>query len=235
MKKLSIVFALLLVLPDMTFAYLIPTADGYYECHYWCESGIGDAGDCYSELYIYDQIIVGKTSYWELPKGPVEVSKIGIIEFNIASLYGLFNAGQMQALLSLTVNDGDLMSDRCLLLYSIQDENENGVIEVDDVDTSDYIDEVCRDLQPGDTITFDVTPALEHDLFDSDQTEFTGFVLDRSTNWSGFIEFYYHTDLVNAPRLSIINIYSDFDEDGISDNEDNCPDHPNGPASVSLF
>jgi hypothetical protein len=223
MKKLSIVCAVLLVLPDITFAYLMPTADGYYEHHYWCESGIGDSGNCYSESYIYDQIIVGETSYWELPKGPVHVWKIGIIEFNIASLYGLFKSGQMQALLSLTVNDGDF-SDRCLLLYSIQDENENGVIEEDDVDTSDYIEEVCGDLQPGDTITFDVTSAVEHDLSDFDQKEFSGFIIDKSPYWSGSIEFYNHTDPVNGPRLSIIVI--DLDDDGIL-NDDNCPNIPN--------
>jgi hypothetical protein len=228
MKKLSIVCAVLLVLPDMTFAYLMPTADGYYEHHYWCESGIGDAGYCYSELYIYDQIIVGETSYWELPKGPVDVWKIGIIEFNIASLYGLFKSGQMQALLSLTVNDGDF-SDRCLFLYSIQDENENGVIEEDDVDTSDYIEEVCGDLQPGDTITFDVTSAVEHDLSDFDQTEFSGFIIDKSPYWSGSIEFYNHTDPVNGPRLSIIVF--DLDGDGVHDDVDNCPTTPNGSSS----
>jgi hypothetical protein len=204
---------------------LLPVADGYYERHYWCEGGIGDSGNCYSESYIYDQILVGETGYFEIPKGPVDVLKIGIIEFNITSLYGLI--GQIQAVLSLIVKDGDLPADRCLSLYSIQDANENGIIEKVDIDTEDFIGEICEDLQPGDIITFDVTTAVEGDLFDPAQTIYSGFVIDRSTHWHDSIEFYDHTDPPYAPRLSIIDLYSDFDEDDVPDSKDNCPDIAN--------
>ena len=110
--------------------------------------------------------------------------------------------------------------DRCLSLYNIQDENENGVIEEADIDTTDYIGEVCADLHTGDTITFDVTSAVEHDLFDPDQSDFSGFVLKASScseEEEVSIEFYDHTDLVNGPRLSVS------DGDDIPFDEDNCP------------
>ena len=46
-----------------------------------------------------------------------------------------------------------------------------------DIDTDDFIGEVCEDLQRGDTITFDVTTAIDHDLYDPDQTIFSGFII----------------------------------------------------------
>ena len=127
----------------------------------------------------------------------------GILEFNISGTAYLFTSGQIEAQLFLTVKAGDLPADRCLSLYSIQDANENGVIEEVDIDTEDFIGEVCADLQPGDSIIFDVTAAVEHDLYDPDQTMFSGFVIDRSTYWEDYIEFYDHTDPAFAPRLSI--------------------------------
>jgi hypothetical protein len=145
---------------------------------------------------------------------------IGIMEFDISSVGGLFTNGQMQAELSFTVKDGDLSAYRCLSLYSIQDVNENGVIEEVDIDTEDFIGEICEDLQPGDIITFDVTAAVEHDLFDPVQTIYSGFIIDKSTYWEDYIQFYDHTDPPYAPRLSIS------DGDGIFIN-DNCPLHYN--------
>ena len=56
------------------------------------------------------------------------------MEFDISGVDGLYTRGQMQAILSLTVKDGDLPDDRCLSLYNILDDNENGVIEeVDEI------------------------------------------------------------------------------------------------------
>jgi len=148
----------------------------------------------------------------------------GFVEFDISSIDDSFSRGQIQADLSLTVKDGDLPNDQCLSFYSIQDEDENGVIEWRDKHTTDYIVEDCTDLQPGDIITFDVTSAVEHDLFNSDQTSFSGFVIDRSTDWEGYIEFYDHTDPENGPRLSVVSL-CEVDEDcddGITCTDDAC-------------
>ena len=65
----------------------------------------------------------------------------------------------------------------------------------------------------------------EHDLFDSGQTGFSGFVIDIDvvSVWYGDegIQFYDHTDPVNGPRLTVAPTESD--SDGIPDAEDNCP------------
>ena len=202
---------------------LLPAVDGHYWSHTedcgfcWMDSSSGIAnGISVRGLldYIYCGHICGVGEYYTY--------STGIMEFDIASLDGLFTSGQIKALLSLSVKDGDLSRDKCLSLFSIQDVNENGSIEGADRYTEDYIAEVCEDLHPGDTITFDVTSAVEHDLFDPDQTSFSGFVIDRSSYWDGFIGFYDHTDPVNGPRLSVGCI--DSDGDCIPDNEDNCPE-----------
>jgi hypothetical protein len=83
-----------------------------------------------------------------------------------------------------------------------------------------FVGDVCTDLEPGTVITFDVTASLEHDLFAPDQSDFTGFVL-----YGDYIEFYDHTDPENGPRLTIMS--TDPDDDGISSEEDNCPDDYN--------
>ena len=62
------------------------------------------------------------------------------------------------------------------------------IIEIDDVDTPDLLGEVCANLQPGDTITFNVIAALEHDLFDFNQTNFSGFIINRSSSWEDWAQ-----------------------------------------------
>jgi hypothetical protein len=143
----------------------------------------------------------------------------GIMEFDISGLEGLFTRGQIEAQLHLTVKDGDLTINECLSLYNVRDENEDGVIRENDSGVSDFVGEACADLLPGGTIIIDVTSTLEHDLFDSNQTSFSGFVIDA--NWEDFIEFYDHTDPVNGPRLSVSD--TGIDGDGIPDAQDNCP------------
>ena len=173
----------------------LPVADGHYYYYYWWEGhsygwdeGIRDGIKVYSYFWII--------SFQEAEEG----DGIGLLEFDISGINRLFTRDQMGALLSLKVKYSDLSENRCLSLYNMQDENENGVIEGADIETSDYLGEVCGDLQPGDTITFDVTSAVEHDLFDPSQTRFSGFVIDGG--W-GDIEFYDHTDRINGPRLRI--------------------------------
>jgi len=222
---------------------LLPAADGH---RYHVEGCI--MPDCYAYKWIGYGIKLSCDYYFVYELYMFESSqRIGIIEFDISDIDSLFTSGQMHAELFLKVKSGDL-TDTCLSLYSIQDENENGVIEGSDINMTDYIGEVCTDLQPGDIITFDVTSAVEHDLFDSDQTNFSGFVIYKKEGGcfpliccSDYnIEFYDHTDPVNGPRLSVSDgdgipfvedncpyIYNpdqeDSDEDGVGDVCDNCP------------
>jgi len=202
---------------------LLPVADGHYYSYYYCFWPYCNpfAPDPYIDVRSGIEV---EWYYW----APFEYEfedklRIGLLEFDISSINGLFTRDQMGALLSLKVIDGDLPDDKCLSLYSMQDESENGVIGECDIDTTDYIGEVCADLQPEDTIVFDVTSAVEHDLFDPHQKNISGFVIDRSSNWKDFIEFYDHTDPVNGPKLRVSAIVADSDDDGIPDDEDNCP------------
>ncbi len=184
----------------------LPISDGYYHydeccsccgfrCWDWC---------CYDSDDIYNGIQVSARSYYDGFDECFDFEK-GIMEFDLSSIESLFMSGQIEGLLYLIVKDGDLPSDICLSLYSVQDVNENGMIEEVDIDTEDYIAEVCANLQQEDTIVFDVTAAIEHDLFGSNQTNFSGFVLKRSTNWEDGIEFYDHTNLEYGPRLIVID------------------------------
>ena len=145
--------------------------------------------------------------------------RTALIEFDISGLGGLSVRGQIEASLSLTVKNGNLYNFQCIALYNMGDAKEDGFIEGDE-DTLEIIAEICEDLQPEDTITFDVTSAVEHDLFDSAQTGFSGFALIKTT-CCNTIEFYDHTDPFYAPRLTIS------DGDGIPNEEDNCPYHSN--------
>jgi hypothetical protein len=181
----------------------LPAADGHYFsyfccycCGMMCSEECCDVGDGIDNGI---KIFSGHLNCYN--------DKAGILEFDISSIDGSFARGQMQAVLSLTVKEGDLPADRCLSLYSIQDANENGIIEEVDTDSEDHIAEVCEDLQQGDTITFNVTSAIEHDLFSSNQTSYSGFVIkigsDSSDYPDDYMEFNDHTDIANAPRLSI--------------------------------
>ena len=193
---------------------LTPDADGHYDRSYFCcPEDPPICGGCFDDYEIVENGI--KVTYYYDPNvscgllcglpGSSLGLRMGIMEFDISGLSGLFIRGQLQATLHLTVKSGDLPVDRCLSFYSIQDANENGMVELVDKDTEDYVGEICENLQPGNTISIDVTSALEHDAFDPDQTSFSGFVIGRSTNWADNIEFYDHTDPENGPRLSVID------------------------------
>ena len=129
--------------------------------------------------------------------------------FILRTLGQEFSGNQVQAILALTLkNTPEFSSDApypclALSLYNMQDEDENGIIEVADRGTTDFIGEVCGPFQKNKTITFDVTTALEHDLFDMDQARFSGFVLKPNTDFSLNMEFYDHTDQLYAPELKI--------------------------------
>ena len=190
-----------------SFSSLVPAADGHY--HYSFDScglcpDIWDCGirDCEElEMEINNGIKV-EGAYWKAPGHGARI-RTGIVEFDISTIDSLLTGGEMQATILLKVKDGNC----CFILYGMQDHNENGAISENDIETEEYIGEVCTQEQSGNSITFDVTAALEHDLFTPDQTEYSGFVLKGCEY--GFIEFYDHTDPENAPRLSISGIDSD--------------------------
>ena len=196
---------------------LLSWADGHYyncaecipyACNYW--SGI-DTG-----------IEVNYYSYWSSIISAVSCYSAGIIEFDISNINVLFASGQLEALLYLKVKKWDLTNDRCLSLFNIQDENEDGIIETVDRITDEHLGEICENLNQGDTITLDVTSALEHDLFNPDQTEFSGFVIKSNTGWMhDYIEFYDNTDPEKGPKLSVVD--TNLDEDDIPAVNDNCP------------
>ena len=216
------------LLDNYSYATVLnPVVDGSYYEFECCVCAMGGC-ECFIMTRSINNGIVVESDYSHDPLCfQNHRNNIGLMEFDISSIDGLFTRGRLEAVLALKVKEGDLSSDRCISLYSIEDYRENGEISVYDPSTQEFIGEICADFQPGDIITLDVTTAIEHDLFDPDQTDFSGFVLDRSTDWSGFIEFYDHTDPAYAPRLNIIDIYSDFDEDGIPYLDDNCPNTSN--------
>ena len=209
MKK-NIIIALLMAfmipfLSGVSLAILTPAVDGHYHYGDCCTPHPIQVEICeyYSHIYSGIEVYAEYGGEVYLMCFTTKDEGTGIIEFNISRIDGLFASGQMRAVLALTVKDGDLPKDHCLSFYSIQDVNENGMVEEVDIDTEDYIGEICRNLQSGDILFLDVTSALEHDLFDPDQTEYSGFIIKRSTFWEDSIEFYDHTDPAFAPRLSI--------------------------------
>jgi thrombospondin type 3 repeat protein len=211
----------------------LPAADGHY--YYWCEEEeyycckMFGCGYYCAYSWVGDGINSTISVHFYADYSPYCASdrRYGIMEFDVSGIEGLYNIGEIQVVLSLKVKSVQIYDDNpCLSIYSIEDENENGVIEETDKDTTDYIGDVCYNFQEGDIITFDVTSAIEHDLFDPDQTDFSGFVL-KPNGWDGSIEFYDHTDLSNAPRLSVVSL--DSDGDGENNADDNCPYTPNGP------
>lgn len=208
---------------NASFTSLTPVTDGHY--HYYFDScGLCPENpycellDCeVLEIQINNKIKV-EGSYWKAPGYGARI-RTGIVEFDISTIDGLYISGEMQATIFLKVKDGNC----CLALYSIQDANENGTISENDIETEEYIGEVCTYLQPENTTIFDVTSALEHDLYDPDQTGFSGFLLKGCEY--GFIEFHDHTDPIYRPILCVKNVFSidDLDGDCTSDDMDNCP------------
>ena len=215
--KKSVLLAAIFVTGFFSLAHsaavvLQPASDGYSDllkaCHdcpvpprYCCcsttnyiRSGIavknGISGDCFD---------YGEYTY----------TYTGIIEFDISSVNGLFQTGQISATLTLTIKSASyVLSNNYIFLSDIKDENENGRIEQNDITVQSTIGTAAFDnqVQPGYTITFDVTQALSHDLFEANQSAFSGFVL-KTAIYDGspapsYI-FYDHTSVENAPRLTI--------------------------------
>ena len=179
---------------------LNPATDGHYHYYYsscaLCPPENCEGSDCeVLEIEIENKIKVEGT-YWKAPGHGARI-RTGLVEFDISGLDGLYTRGEIQATIAFTIKDGSC----CVALYSMYDANENGTIEVNDIETEDYIGEVCTQGQLGNTITFDVTSALEQDLFNPNQTKYSRFVL-KGCEYE-LIEFYDHTNSVDAPRLIV--------------------------------
>ena len=219
----------------------LPMADGHYysfdfeSCQgMWCMSCQSDIGSGLTQ-----EIKVIRFNYdWVCARGRSEA--YGIMEFDIGSIDGLLR-GHTEAVLALTVKDVGVDFSGCLYFHSIRDDNENGVLEEGDsfIDSGGYVGTICKDFEPGNTINIDVTSVVEHDLFDPDQTGFSGFVIYKDWSspsfpgeWDDIIEFYDHTDPVNGPRLTVSPAESDSDD--IPDAEDNC-DSVNNPDQQDSY
>ena len=215
-KKSVLLFAIYIIgffsLAHGATVVLQPASDGYsdllkacYDCpvppRYCCcsttnyiRSGIavknGISGDCFD---------YGEYTY----------TYTGIIEFDISFVNGLFKTGQTSATLTLTIKSASyVLSNNYIFLSDIKDENENGIIEQNDITVQGTIGtaEFGNQVLPGYTITFDVTQALAHDLFDANQSAFSGFVLKTSVydgSPAPIYVFHDHTSLESAPRLTI--------------------------------
>jgi hypothetical protein len=141
--------------------------------------------------------------------GEYSYIKAGIIEFDISSVNGLFQNTQINATLTLTIKSvANVLANNYIYLSDIKDENENGIVEYNDTNVQGTIGTATfgNQVQPGNKITFDVTQALVHDMFDPNQSTFSGFVLNTTLYYDSdapSYTFYDHTSLENAPRLTI--------------------------------
>ena len=190
---------------------LIPVADGSRVYRRECQC-VGPPCyppmDCLSQIYFSDDISV-YCYYWVVDDDfyyyEKNYSDNGIMEFDISSLSGLFIPGQIQVTLILTVEYvSNPLTNNGILLFDITDNNENGIIDYNDAYTSVSTGStsLTNQAQPGDTIEFDVTRAVEHDLFESAQTAYSGFVL-KSEFCGPSYNFYNHTSAEHSPKLVI--------------------------------
>jgi len=202
---------------------LMPYIDGTLQYHHSCifDPRSPDVSGCdvYSDQIIPEISILNTGCYQTMYL--IEVTDvdqhIGIVEFDISSLYGLLMPGKIKADLVLTIKSIPTSS-QTIKLSDIYDADEDGVITFND-SLTDQIGELSGLFTPGDIIMFDVTSALEHDLFGSDQTIFSGYVIQTpyvsyATTYYGclsskppvhtnLISFYDHTAPEFAPRLIV--------------------------------
>jgi hypothetical protein len=199
--------------PGVNGADLYPAADGTYYYDYYKSCDYFPGGGCESgeDFRISSGILVyfnaggragmGGSYYWTH-------QYIGILEFNIAGVRALFTRDLLKAELTLTVKNNSISKEQSLSVIDIQDVYENGVIETGDISTSTAVDAVYAYFVSGDKVTFDVTSAVVHDLFDQGQSDFTGFYIKNVLSDNYNIEFYDHTDPSNGPLLRIQETFS---------------------------
>ena len=215
--KKSVLLSAVVLISFFSLAYsstveLQPIADGYFDllksCYrcpvppsYCC---------CSSSGYIRSGILLNNSTYGDcFYFGEYSYIKAGIIEFDISSVNGVFQNTQINATLTLTIKSvSNVLANNYIYLSDIKDENENGIVEYNDTNVQGTIGTATfgNQVQPGDKITFDVTQALAHDMFDPNQSTFSGFVLNTTLYYDSgapSYTFYDHTSHGNAPRLTI--------------------------------
>jgi hypothetical protein len=183
---------------------LYPAADGHTD-FYREEWGLRDGGLIYVEesLTTASGIILSNTAGGQgndMAYVQWNDTCTGVLEFDLSGVRGLINQWSLKADLTLTFKNYDVTYDPCLKVYDILDAYENGVVEGLDITISSIVDELCPDIGIGETVTLDVTAAIGHDLFGSNQSDFTGFYIKNNDK---LIEFYDHTDPLYAPLLRI--------------------------------
>jgi hypothetical protein len=128
--------------------------------------------------------------------------KNGLLEFDLSSL-PVLTRGSIVATLNLTVKSVTYGTG-FLRLYDFSDSTENGIISSSDDASASYMEEtnINSPVQAGDVLSYDVTSAVEHDLFDTGQTMYTGFAVKK---YAGMLdlEFYAASDPENGPKLQI--------------------------------
>jgi hypothetical protein len=198
--------------------------DGTIQSHYRCaESYDGGVFYCDHTDQIIAELSIINTGC-ECRNGSVTVSgtdaHIGVVEFDISSLYGFFEQGKIKVDLVLTIKSIPTTT-QTIILSDMYDANEDGSIALN-VMPSTKIQELSGLFNPGDTITFNVTSALEHDLFGSAQSKYSGFFMQTpfvtyTTNYlrclgftppvhTNLISFYDHTTPEFAPKLIVSDI-----------------------------
>jgi hypothetical protein len=195
--------------------------DGTIQSHYHCiRSNQGDDFPCDMIDQIISELSIINTGCG-CSAGSISVSgedaHIGVFEFNISSLYGLFQQGKIKADLVLTIKSIPTTT-QTIILSDMDDANEDGSITLNDTPTT-KIQELSGLFNSGDTITFNVTSALEHDLFGSAQSKYSGYCthtpfVTYTTNYylclgftppvhANLISFYDHTMPEFAPKLIV--------------------------------
>ena len=128
--------------------------------------------------------------------------KNGLLEFDLSPLPAL-TRGSIAATLNFTVKSVT-HGTGFLRLYDFSDSTENGIIAINDDASAIYREEININspVQAGDVLSYDVTSAVEHDLFDTGQTMYSGFAIKK---YAGMLdlEFYAATDPENGPKLQI--------------------------------
>jgi hypothetical protein len=232
--KRTIVLNVIFVLLTFSLAYattieLTPYVDGQYYYDYNCYH---DFYDCASPVYCEEHVGLMDSNGFAVWTAFTCVNgfeshnyrNMPIIEFNISSLKGLFKTDQFTATLRLNVSDSNGTLG-VIFLQDIHDGYENGVMELEDAATDYNISSIEGSYQGGDTLSFDVTNAIQHDLFDAYQTNFSGFNLLALDNPVFYVSFWSLENESYSPKLIIetTQIPQDTDTDGIPDNTDNCP------------
>ncbi len=199
---------------------LLPFADGtYHSNNCYCSipgGGYASYQACMRScppnisVIIPDIILVNSYGTSYSPCGDFEFcggrltadGKNGLLEFDLSPLPAL-TRGNIAATLNLTVKSVTYGTG-FLRLYDFSDSTENGIIAIDDDASAIYREEININspVQAGDVLSYDVTSAVEHDLFDTGQTIYSGFAIKK---YAGMLdlEFYAATDPENGPKLQI--------------------------------